>query len=208
MKNDKIMERYIVVGVTGPTGSGKSTLRLLADELGCVWLDCDLIAREIVEPEQPALRELAAHFGSDIIGQDGTLDRARLAQLAFPTREGRDALNAITHPRVLERLRELMRSAFENGKHAVIDAPLLFEGGVDSLCDSVVAVLASPEKRLQRIMRRDGINEEGAWLRMNAQPADDFYIERAAHILYNNSSSEQLLTEARALFVSLLAGNL
>jgi len=202
---DFIMKKFLTIGLTGPTGAGKSTLRALVEEFGCEWLDCDIVAREVVEPGQPALLELAEHFGNDIIRADGSLDRGLLAGRAFPTEEGRNALNSITHPRVLERLGELSERAFERGRHVIIDAPLLFEGGVDKMCDTTAAVLAPPDMRLNRIMARDGISEEQARLRMNAQPEDEFYRSRAEYVLYNNAGRQQLLSAAREVFRQIFA---
>ncbi len=199
------MNRNISIGLTGPTGAGKSTLRALTGEFGLEWLDCDEVARQIVEPGQPALAELAAHFGSDVILPDGTLDRRLVASRAFPTEEGRAALNSITHPKVLERLLELSEKAFAEGRQVVIDAPLLFEGRVDSICQATIAVLAPRQERLQRIMERDSISEEQALLRMNAQPDDDFYRSRCTYTLYNDGTGEELLEKGRQVLREILS---
>ncbi len=194
---------FLTIGITGPTGAGKSTLRALGGEFGFDWLDCDYAARQVVLPGQPALTELAGAFGEDIILPDGTLDRGLLAARAFPTEEGRSRLNAITHPRVLEWLCREAAESFAAGRHAVIDAPLLFEGGVDAMCDVTCAVLAPPEVRLQRIMARDGITPEQARLRMDAQPPDCFYAGRCSYVLHNTGSEEELLACAREMFESI-----
>ncbi len=194
----------IIVGVTGPTGAGKSTLRLLTDSLDFVWLDSDITAREIVAPGQPALAELAACFGSDIIRRDGTLDRALLASRAFPTQEGCARLNAITHPRVGERLSEQSQKAFSEGKNVIIDAPLLFEAGVNKMCDEVIAVLAPVEVRKSRIMQRDGISAEQAITRINAQKSDDYYASQSGYTIYNDSGIENLLITAGDIFKDIL----
>ena len=196
--------RRITVGVTGPTGAGKSTLRLLTNRLGFVWLDSDITAREIVMPGMPALTELAGYFGEDIIRPDGSLDRALLAARAFPTREGCEMLNTITHPRVKERLRELSRQAFAQGKHVVIDAPLLFESGVDAQCDEVIAVLAPLELRMARIMLRDGLTREQALARINAQQPDDYYAERSGYTIYNDGGTAEFLSSAQTIFGEIL----
>ena len=132
----------LTVGVTGPTGAGKSSLQELAEEFGFVWLDCDVAAREIVMPGQPALGELAAAFGSDILLADGSLNRRLLAERAFSSPEGTCKLNQITHPRITQWLIDRRSSAFALGKSIVIDAPLLFDAGVDELCDVTIAVVA------------------------------------------------------------------
>ena len=196
--------KHITVGVTGPTGAGKSTLRPVTDRLGFVWLDTDIIAREIVMPGEPALAELAECFGEDIILPDGSLDRALLASRAFPTQEGCGRLNAITHPRVIERLRVLSRQAFDSGKHVIIDAPLLFEAGVDAMCNEVIAVLAPVEVRMNRIMRRDGLTQEQALARISAQKPDDYYAARSGYTMYNDGGVGEFLCSARTVFGDIL----
>lgn len=193
------MPKLITVGVTGPTGSGKTSLRAPAEQLGFDWLDSDITAREIVQPGQPALPELAERFGNDIILPDGSLDRPLLAKRAFSSPEGCAALNAITHPRVVERLRGLSAESFARGRHVIIDAPLLFEAGVDALCDCTVAVLAPDDIRLQRIMERDGLSEEAARLRMNAQPSAEFYTSRADYSLSNGGELEEFSGRGREM---------
>lgn len=194
----------LTVGVTGPTGAGKSSLCGLTGELGFVWIDTDITAREIVEPGMPALKELAERFGRDIIRPDGTLDRALLASRAFPTEEGRAALNAITHPRVAGRLRELTAEIFAQGRHVIIDAPLLFESGIDAMCDETVAVLAPAEMRMERIMLRDGLTAEQAQTRINAQKPDGFYSGRAGHTIENSAGLDKFLFSASAVFADIL----
>ena len=198
------MPKLITVGVTGPTGSGKTSLRPPAEQLGFDWLDSDITAREIVQPGQPALFELAEHFGKDIIRTDGTLDRPLLAKRAFSSSEGCAALNAITHPRVVERLRELSEESFARGRHVIIDAPLLFEAGVDTLCNCTAAVIAPDDIRLRRIMERDGLTEEAARLRMNAQPGAEFYTSRADYSIFNNGSREEFFSRGREMLNNIL----
>ena len=149
------MCKTAVIGLTGPTGAGKSALRSVFEEYGCRFADCDHLARVAVEPGAPALNKLAAAFGDDIIRTDGSLDRALLAQRAFPTPKGRETLNGIVHPAVIDLLDDIVRKAqSENAPGVVIDAPLLFESELDKRCDAVIAVVAPDELRLRRIMAR------------------------------------------------------
>lgn len=189
-----------VIGLTGPTGAGKSALRPVFEEYGCRFADCDYLARVAVEPGAPALAKLAEAFGHDILRADGSLDRALLAQRAFPTAEGRVILNGIVHPAVIDLLEDIIFTAqSENAPGVVIDAPLLFESELDKRCDAVIAVVAPDELRLERIMARDGLTEEAARLRMSAQHDCSFYSDRADYTLVNDGSVTELCGKARRM---------
>lgn len=171
-----------MIGLTGPTGAGKSTVAAAFLELGCAVIDADLLAREAVQSPD-CIAALSREFGADIVFEDGTLDRHLLAKRAFSSPERTGRLNQITHPAIKEetvrRIGELRHSAV---KAIILDAPLLFESGADSLCDTTVAVTAPPETRLKRIMRRDGITKEAAEERMNAQNPNEFYEKQAEYV--------------------------
>lgn len=170
-----------VIGLTGPTGAGKSTVAAAFAKLGCAVIDADVLARQAVQDPE-CLAALAGAFGADIVAPDGSLDRRLLAKRAFPSPEKTETLNRITHPAVLkETVRRIAELKKSGAAAVVLDAPLLFESGADSLCDTTVAVTAPPESRLRRIMARDGISEETARERMNAQHPNEYYEQRAAH---------------------------
>lgn len=180
-------EKRLVIGLTGPTGAGKSELTALLQAAGIPVVDTDILAREVTEKGHPCLERLVEAFSPAILREDGTLDRRALAAAAFATPEAQATLNAITHPPVLARAKELLDDAFAAGATiAVVDAPLLFESGADAMCDRTVAVLASPEQRLSRIMKRDNLTEMQARSRMNAQPTAQYYIDRADEVLLND----------------------
>ncbi len=168
-----------VIGLTGPTGAGKSTVASALKRLGCAVVDADRIARTVTE--QPAcLNQLKAAFGTGLMQTDGTLNRKELAQRAFANPENTAQLNRITHPAILAEARREIAAAQQSSCRAVIlDAALLFESGAENLCDTTVAVLTSPQARLKRIMARDGISEDLARERMRAQNANDYYTSRA-----------------------------
>ncbi len=173
-----------VIGLTGPTGSGKSTVARRFEQAGAFIIDADKLAREITQKGHPCLLELAARFGDDILCEDGSLDRAALAAKAFATPQTRQALNDITHPRVIARSEELLAAC--KAPVAVIDAPLLFESGMERLCDSTVAVIAPLAVRKARIMARDGLTSDAADQRIAAQKPDDYYRDRATYCLVND----------------------
>ncbi len=188
-----------VIGLTGPTGAGKSTAAAAWQTMGAAIIDTDRLAREVVAPGSPCLTNLAATFGQDILLADGTLHRKVLAQRAFSTAENSQKLNAITHPAIVALTKQRLDEAVNNGYTvAVIDAPLLFEAGVDALCDCVVAVTAPAETRLTRIMARDSIDETAARQRMAAQQPDSFYARDGVTLLENRSTPEELSSDAIA----------
>lgn len=174
-----------VIGLTGQTGAGKTTVAsMLADE-GYAIIDTDILARKAVENPE-VISMLCAEFGEDII-KDGALDRRELARRAFATKEGGAALNAITHPEITRLAVDLIHKAEKDGaKAAVIDAALLFDSCLTAFCNKTVSVVADEEIRLKRITERDSISEADARLRMSAQPPAEYYIEKADIIINNN----------------------
>lgn len=201
------MRKTIMIGLTGPTGAGKSALKQAAEQCRCGYIDCDSLSRNAVEPGSPALARLAESFGDDIIRQDGSLDRAELARRAFPTQQGRDTLNSIVHPAVIALVEESVEQfGRENIPAAIVDAPTLFESGLDSRCDSIVAVVAPDQCRLERIMARDGLTEEAAMIRMNAQHPCDFYSQRAQHTIVNDGTVEELVSKGIHVLEQIIKG--
>ena len=193
-----MLTKGIVIGLTGPTGAGKSSVAKELAALGCAVVDCDRIARQVTDSCVPCLQSLAEEFGSDIL-QEGVLDRKLLAARAFASPEKTRKLNELTHPWILGETKAQIQAALDAGKpFVVVDAPLLFEAGVDVLCDEIVAVTVPFEKRLQRIMKRDHISEELARARMAAQHPESWYEERAGKVISGRLGDETLRSELKA----------
>lgn len=194
------MNKLFVVGLTGPTGAGKSEVAAVLAERGCAVIDADVLARRAVLPGSPCLQALTAHFSKDILLPDGTLDRKALAAAAFASPEQTRVLNSIVHPQVIAMTQALLADAKQRGvPMAVIDAPLLFQAGLGAICHCTVAVLAPRELRSQRICARDGITPQQAELRMNAQPSDEYYEQRATVVIRNIGDRAALRATARTL---------
>lgn len=176
--------KFLVIGLTGQTGAGKSTLAERLAEEGISIIDADIAAREITATASPVLKELAVAFGQDIICQDGSLDRRLLASRAFASKGGTKKLNRITHPAITLRVKDKIEAAQKSGAGAVvIDAAVLLESGLAEECDIIAVVTAPLDIRLERIMRRDGLSEDEALKRIKIQPADKAYFEKADIIL-------------------------
>ncbi|MBQ2603566.1 MAG: dephospho-CoA kinase [Clostridia bacterium] len=180
------MRDFFIVGLTGQTGAGKSTVAKFFEKEGFVIIDADKLARQIMEKGSLTLKLVTAVFGNDVLYADGALNRQKLAQKAFSSEENTRLLNEITHPRILSETLKICREYTDKGrKYFLIDAPLLFEGCFDILCDTVVCVTAPKEIRLERLKKRDGLSEEKLLERMNAQHDEEFYIKRADYIIRN-----------------------
>lgn len=182
-----------IIGLTGGIGSGKSTVARSLQEHGFPIVDADLIAREIVEPGQPALAELAKEFGEDILNADGSLDRGLLASRAFTTKDTTQRLNDITHPRINQRTQELFDEARENGAEAVIyDMPLLIDKGLHKDMDATIVVHAAEHVRLERLTTKRGLDVDDVRRRINAQIDDETRKQHADILLENNGTEEDL----------------
>jgi len=194
----RVINTIKVVGLTGPTGAGKTTVANTWRLMGILVIDTDALARQVVEPGSSCLNALVTAFSSEILNEDGSLNRAALANKAFATPEGAATLNAITHPAILALTQQKLEEAADQGHTvAVVDAPLLFEAGFDAICHHVVAVTADRETRLARIMARDNLTEEVAKRRMNAQQPDDFYCRAGVSVIHNDGDQPTLIRNAQ-----------
>ncbi|MDR0883006.1 MAG: dephospho-CoA kinase [Oscillospiraceae bacterium] len=175
-----------LIGITGPTGAGKSTVCALLRARGFFVLDGDALAREVVVPGAPLLGELAAAFGAEILAGD-TLNRRALAERAFASTENTKKLNTLMHPAIFALMQEKLRVC---GKQlAFIEGAALLESPLAAACDAIVAVLAPEDERRARILRRDGLSDADARLRMNAQRADAYYAARAQFVIINDKAN-------------------
>ena len=173
-----------IIGVTGRSGCGKSLLSARLEQLGAQVLDADKIYAELLQTENPMTGMLNHRFPG--VWKDGVLDRKKLADIVFSDEQARLDLNFITHSQVKAEMH--YRTVHSDSKLIVLDVPLLFESGIDRLCDVTLAVLADREGSLLRIMKRDGIDRPRAEARLNSQPDDAFYRARADLLLHNRGS--------------------
>ena len=175
-----------IIGLTGLTGAGKSTVAQKLMAYGCYHIDADKVARKVINNNENVKNKLKERFGSDVINADGTTNRPLLATRAFADEQSTLNLNAITHPAVIEEIKSIIKDMEEVGyRGIIIDAIALFESGLNTLCDFNVAVVAPKEIRLQRIIKRDNITEEKALERINAQKDESFFTSHADFVLWN-----------------------
>ncbi len=191
----------LVIGLTGPTGSGKGTVaEVFARSFGLPVLNADEIYHELLIPPSPCLEELVKRFGNGILNEDGLLNRRALGNLVFSDPASLSDLNTITHRYVMEetrrRLEHLRRT---DTLAAVFDAPQLFEAGANRACSVVVSVLADKQLRLERVMHRDGIDAAAAYRRMAAQKSDEFFRAHSDYIIENNGNPDLLYPQVKRI---------
>lgn len=194
-----------IVGLTGGSGTGKGTVAKIFAEYGIPSVDTDAVYHELLENDRELNSELAAAFGAGILGEGGKVNRKLLAATVFG-KENTPALlhtlNQITHKYVMSETKKRLAEYANTAPAALIDAPLLFEAGLDSWCEVVIGVLADRETRIQRVMKRDGIDRAAAIRRIDAQPDDNFFRERCNIVLENNGDLANLQKEVRDILAA------
>ncbi|MBQ8550466.1 MAG: dephospho-CoA kinase [Clostridia bacterium] len=181
-----------IIGLTGPTGSGKSTFGRVAEKVGIRVINCDAVAKAVSQKAE-IMAALAKQFGQDII-KDGALLRPLLAERAFSSPDNTENLNKIMLPAVVNEIKSML-----GDDTVILDAPTLYESGLDSECDTVVAVLASEKLRKERITERDSLTDKAAKRRLSAAKPDSFFEGRADYVIYNDGDEQEFITKTIAL---------
>jgi len=196
----------MVAGLTGSIASGKSLVSAELKRLGARVVDADLIAREVVAPGAPALKEIEEEFGPSVIKPDGTLDRAALAGVVFSDPERLKALNRITHPRIIARQRELVEEMKKEAGDSliIVDAAVLIEAGEHRNMDAVIVVCCDEERQVERLASR-GLARDAALSRVRAQMPLKEKLKYADYVIDNNGTVEETLKKTRELYHRLTA---
>ncbi len=190
--------RAYVIGLTGQSGAGKTTVCDVFRSEGFDVINADLISREVVQKGEPCLRELEEAFGSGIILPDGSLDRKKLGGIVFSDRERLRQLNGICYPYIIFRIIRRIEELSAHGSRLIIlDAPTLFESNADELCDLIISVTADRELREKRIVSRDNISPEAARKRFESQYSEHFFVSHSDFVIKNNKTPEILAAKAR-----------
>lgn len=189
-----------ILGLTGGSGTGKSAACTAFARLGCGVIDADATYRTLCDTCEPMLKEIQNVFG-DVFSTDGKLDRKKLGAIVFADAQKLQQLNAITHPYIRQAARDAFAAYSKRGcLLCIYDAPVLFEGQMETLCDKTCAVLAARNTRIARIVARDAITEEYAALRIDAQKDDAFYRERCDYVVQNDADLDTLYTQVRKIY--------
>ena len=199
------LDGVMVIGLTGQTGAGKSTVSKVFVQNGFRLIDADAISRHVVARGSHCLADLQECFTDAILTPDGELDRKVMASIAFSDHRKLEMLNTIMYPYIVgEILRMIHRFSQQNHKLILLDAPTLFESRADDFCDLIISVVAKPELRMQRIMERDHISEKAAQQRMEMQLTEEFFRLHSGTVLENNSSFSELWDAAQELSAKLI----
>ena len=181
----------IRIGITGMSGSGKSYVCSIFHTFGIPSINADSVVHRLYSERNGCTEDLARIFGKGILQSDHSVDRKALASIVFSDPSMLDILNHTVHPYVIEEIDKLVQSAQENGYCAIlIDAPQLFEAGMEQSCDYIIAVIADDTFKVGNIMRRDNITEEKAQERLSNQHSDSFFMDRSDYTLHNGVDAD------------------
>lgn len=181
----------MVIGITGGSGSGKSMISRALSDKGFLVIDADVIAREIVKVGEPALEEIKKAFGEEVILSDGSLNRKKLGNIVFSSKEKLNILNSITHKYITERIKDIINK--NPGKDIIIDGAVLKESGISEILDTCVFVFSPKDVRKERIVKRDNLTAEEAEKRINSQKSDEDY-RKECDFEVSNSGKESVLS--------------
>ncbi|HIU34546.1 MAG TPA: dephospho-CoA kinase [Candidatus Pullichristensenella excrementigallinarum] len=190
-----------IVGVTGGIGSGKSEAAKYLATLGAMHVDADAISHELTSTDPETLREIQETFGEEVFTPEGCLDRKAMGEKTFSNEKDRRALEKILHPRIQRRMIQQIDEAAKQGvKIVVLDVPLLFETGMDALCDETWVLAANLETQLARVMMRDHIEREDAMARVQSQMPAEEKQKRATYTISTERSIEKTQAELNSLY--------
>ena len=198
---------FLLVGLTGGIATGKSTVAAMFRDLGCSVIDADLLAREVVEPGEPALADIVQEFGTGVLAADGRLDRKALAAVVFADASRRKRLEAITHPRIRERLASRLAALTGAGFDGVVifDAAVIVESGAYRQMDRLVVVVVDEATQLARLRARDGLDEQEARRRIASQMPLAEKAKLADHVIDNSGDRAATEAQVRRVHTALVA---
>ncbi len=186
-----------VVGLTGQSGSGKTTVSDVFRENGFEVINADFISRKVMEKGSECLNEVSESF-ENVLFDDGTLNRKKLAEYIFSDKDKKELLNSITYPYITREVLHNIEEMSQNNKNLILlDAPTLFESRADDFCELVISIVSDKESRIERIIERDGISRELAEKRLASQYDNKFYIDNSDYIIKNNKTVEELKLKAK-----------
>lgn len=199
----KRSEEYMIIGLTGSIASGKSTVAEMLREKGFPIVDADEIARLVVEPGTSVIKKISQTFGSEVLNEDGALNREKLGERIFGDVEERGKLNAIIHPAIRSEMQRQKEMWISNGATTVImDIPLLFESKLQSFVDKILVVSVTKDIQKQRLIERNQLTEKEALDRINSQLPMEMKEEGANGVIYNNGTREEAGEQLQAILTN------
>jgi dephospho-CoA kinase len=194
--------RFLRIGLTGGIGSGKSLVAAVFRSLGSPVLSADEIARNLTDSDPIIKKRIREEFGSEVFKGDGTLDRKAMAGIVFSNKKKRERLNAIVHPAVLKKIEEETKKLERDGDTPFVihEAALIYEAGVDKSLDYVIVVDADEDKRIHRVMDRDGISRADVQRRIDAQIPAEMKRKMADFVIENDGDRKNLEHRVRFLY--------
>ncbi len=188
-----------IIGITGSSGAGKTSVcKILKEKYYISIIDADEVARELSKKGNPYLQEIANKFGEEILDEKGELKRKELAKLIYEQEEKRNILNHLTFVYVVEEIKKRI-AELVNEKTVAIDAALLFESGLDKICDTTIGLVAREEDKVKRICERDGISKEMARKRLAIQMPEEELKKRVNYVIINDGSELTLEKEIETI---------
>lgn len=179
----------IIIGITGGIASGKSNVCSVISKLGYEIIDSDLISKELSQKGMPVYNAIIKEFGSSYLDQEGNIDRKKLGFLIFNNSESRERLNNISHPLILEEIKDRIMKSRRN--LIFLDIPLLFEAKFTYLCDKIICVYVEKETQIERLMQRDNINYEYALSKINSQMSLEEKKKMSDYVIDSSGTFEQ-----------------
>jgi dephospho-CoA kinase len=198
--------KFLLAGLTGGIATGKSTVSAMFRALGCIIIDADILAREVVEPGQPAYEQIVAHFGREVLQADGTLDRKAISDKVFVNPVERQRLEAITHPAIRARLTAQLSELVARGYDGIVifDAPVMIESGNYRSVYRLVVVIADDAAQMSRQLARDATTAEAARRRIASQLPLADKVKLADYVIDNGGSLAATEAQVRAVHRALL----
>lgn len=198
-----------ILGLTGGIASGKSTVSRILKDLGAIIIDADETAHSAIEPNKPAWRDIVSNFGQEILNPDMTINRERLGEIVFLDSEQLNLLNHITHPRIMESLKDDFQKIKASSPDAIVvlEVPLLYETFMERMCDEVWVVWVDRETQLKRLMARNSYSEEEAIRRIDSQIPLDEKARRADVVIDNRGTIEETISSATKYYNAILTKN-
>ena len=190
----------MIIGITGSSGAGKSTIcELLEVTYKLEIINADKISRKLSRKGTSYVIDIIDKFGKDIVDENGELKRKKLAEIIYNDPQKREVLNECTFKYITKEIKKQIKKLKEKNETIIIDAPLLFESGLDKICDKIIGVISNKEIQIERIVARDNIDYEDAEKRLKAQQTNQFYIEKCDDIIENNNNYKKMVEEVKKI---------